>query len=139
MKQPTTEVANDLPSLQLSGSKRKFAQISKPTTVLLIQNMVPSADNVDTQELANETKEECSKYGQVLHCEIYVLSCHQYRRLPEEKRVRVFIQFQKQDAAVKAWKEMNGRYFGGRKLIASFYHEERFAKRSFEPDEEEFE
>jgi hypothetical protein len=34
---------------------------------------------------------------------------------------------------VKAYREMNGRFFGGRQITASFYDEAKFAMRNLDP------
>lgn len=81
-------------------------------------------------ELHVETKEECAKHGPVRECLIFEV---QGTELPEEERVRIFVAFEKQESAVKAYVAMNGRFFGGRQIQASFFDEERYAKRDLAP------
>jgi hypothetical protein len=84
----------------LAGHKRK--NLSRPSTVLLLQNMI-SAREVDAS-LTGETQSECEKYGHVLSCQVCVVSNRRFPRCPESERVRIFVQFERQDAAVKALK-----------------------------------
>eukprot|EP01038_Epipyxis_sp_PR26KG_P005747 gene5747-7936_t len=110
------------------GMKRKPGLFSKPSNVLLLKNMV-SADEVDDM-LADETTSECAKYGPVSLCLVYEVldpNC------PEEEKVRFFVQFESQGSAVKAYRDMNGRFFGGRQISASFYDEEAFKRRELAP------
>jgi splicing factor 45 len=53
--------------------------------------------------------------------------------------VRIFIQFVRQEAAIKAYIDLNGRFFGGRSVSASFYSEERFTANDLTPNNEELE
>jgi len=56
---------------------------------------------------------------------------------PEEERVRTFVAFERQESAVKAYVAMNGRFFGGRQVQASFFDEEKFARKDLAPGKEE--
>ncbi len=56
---------------------------------------------------------------------------------PEEERVRTFVAFDRQESAVKTYVAMNGRYFGGRQVQASFFDEDRFARKDLAPREGE--
>ena len=44
----------------------------------------------------------------------------------EEEVVRTFVSFEKQESAIKAFLDMEGRYFSGRQIRCSFFNEERF-------------
>lgn len=94
--------------------------LKNPSKLVLLRNMVGPGD-VDS-ELEPETKEECSKYGQVRRCYIYEFK--EYDN--EEDAVRIFIQFERIESAIKALIDLNGRYFGGRIVKASFYDCDRF-------------
>ena len=39
----------------------------------------------------------------------------------EDEAVRIFIEFERIEAAIKALVDLNGRFFGGRTVKASFY------------------
>ena len=53
--------------------------------------------------------------------------------------VRIFLQFTRQESALKAFIDLNGRFFGGRSVNASFYSEERFCANDLVPNNEELE
>ena len=48
------------------------------------------------------------------------------QNVPEEEAVRIFIEFERMEAAIKALVDLNGRFFGGRTVMASFYDDVRF-------------
>lgn len=101
------------------GMKRKHSNFNKPSTigrrviqyncrsyrlcVVLLKNMV-SAGEVDGA-LGEETKQECSKYGPVRRCVVRTLSERDGAMVcPDEERVRVFVVFETQESAVKAYR-----------------------------------
>lgn len=114
--------------------------VKNPSKVVLLRNMVGPGE-VDN-ELEPETKEECSKYGEVVRCQIDEIKDYDN----EEDAVRIFIEFAHVDSAIKGiiffklkykifkWNiilaliDLNGRYFGGRIVKASFYDHEKFRK-----------
>ncbi|OTF74047.1 splicing factor 45-like protein [Euroglyphus maynei] len=91
--------------------------LKNPSKVVLLRNMVGPGE-VDA-ELEPETKEECSKYGEIYEKKDYE---------SEEDAVKIFIEFAQVDSAIKALVDLNGRYFGGRIVKASFYELEKFRK-----------
>lgn len=50
-------------------------------------------------------------------------------QMPEHEAVRVFVEFARQEAAVKAVTALHGRFFGGRRVHAGFYALNRFLKK----------
>ena len=48
--------------------------------------------------------------------------------IPDCERVRTFVQFERLDAAIRAFVDMEGRFFGGRQIKCTFFDEERFEK-----------
>ena len=94
------------------------------------------------EELEPEVKEECEgKYGEIIKVKI--------KEMPgvvEEEAVRIFLEFKRQECAIKGnikdiylfalyfvlWSflsalvDLNGRFFGGREVCASFYNVEDF-------------
>lgn len=90
-----------------------------PTKVVLLRNMVGRGE-VD-EDLEGETKEECEKYGKVVKCVIFEIS-----GVPDEDAVRIFLEFERVESAIKAVVDLNGRYFGGRVVKACFYNLDRF-------------
>ncbi|XP_036373755.1 splicing factor 45 isoform X1 [Megalops cyprinoides] len=90
-----------------------------PTKVVLLRNMVGRGE-VD-EDLEAETKEECEKYGKVIKCVIFEIS-----GVSDEEAVRIFLEFERVESAIKAVVDLNGRYFGGRVVKACFYNLDKF-------------
>ncbi|XP_056604489.1 splicing factor 45 [Triplophysa dalaica] len=90
-----------------------------PTKVVLLRNMVGRGE-VD-EDLEAETKEECEKYGKVTKCVIFEIP-----GVIEEEAVRIFLEFERVESAIKAVVDLNGRYFGGRVVKACFYNLDKF-------------
>jgi hypothetical protein len=109
------------------GIKRKIMNTT-PTNILLLKNLVSIEDVDDTLE--DEIKNECSKYGKIHQVVIYQVKIHNF---PDQERVRLFVEFDNQSSSVLAYKEMNGRFFGGRSIDASFYDEIKFRNKDLAP------
>lgn len=90
-----------------------------PTKVVLLRNMVGRGE-VD-EDLEVETKEECEKYGKVVKCVIFEIS-----GVSDDEAVRIFLEFERVESAIKAVVDLNGRYFGGRVVKACFYNLDKF-------------
>ena len=91
------------------------------------------------EELEPEVKEECEqKYGEVLKVKIVEVP-----DVRDEETVRIFLEFRRVESAIKgdyllyevrlfnvinvlALVDLNGRFFGGREVQASFYKVEDF-------------
>mmetsp|Transcript_3162 Transcript_3162/g.4887 ORF Transcript_3162/g.4887 Transcript_3162/m.4887 type:complete len:394 (+) Transcript_3162:1557-2738(+) len=113
------------PTDHVSQPKKK-GLFSNPTKVILLKNMVAPGE-VDS-ELENEVKDECLRFGPIKKCLI-----KEYKGITPEDAVWTFIAFEKQESAVNAYLDMNGRFFGGRKISASFYEEDKFDKGEYGP------
>jgi len=90
--------------------------------ILLLKNMVGHED-VD-EDLQDEIQEECSKYGQVDNVIIY-----QERQSEDENaeiHVKIFIEFSSPEQVKVAKNALDGRYFGGRHLVAIIYDQELY-------------
>eukprot|EP01041_Mallomonas_annulata_P003020 gene3020-5919_t len=116
--------------------KRKMGMFSNPSCVLLLKNMVAPGDAVSS--LAQETKEECQKYGPVKRCEVFDVSESSTgsgldNTCPPEEIIRTFVAFETQESAVRAYRDLNGRFFGGRQISASFYDEGKFNRNDLAP------
>lgn len=73
-------------------------------------------------DLEPEVKEECNtKYGEVGSVVI-----HEIQHENPEESVRIFVEFRRIESAIKAVVDLNGRFFGGRMVKASFYDTEKF-------------
>lgn len=55
----------------------------------------------------------------------------------EEDAVRIFVKFAKQAAAMKAYIDLDGRYFGGRNVWVAFYTEKDFDANALAPNDRE--
>ena len=76
------------------------------------------------EDLSGEIGEECTKFGEV-H-KVRVVELPPGPTTPEEEAVRIFVQFAKQAAAMKAYIDLDGRYFGGREVKVAFFAEADF-------------
>lgn len=73
-------------------------------------------------DLEPEVKDECNtKYGPVASVII-----HEIPHEDSEEAVRIFVEFLRIESAIKAVVDLNGRFFGGRQVKASFYDTEKF-------------
>ncbi|XP_028307148.1 splicing factor 45 [Gouania willdenowi] len=93
--------------------------LKNPTKVVLLRNMVGRGE-VD-EDLEGETKEECEKYGKVTKCVIFEIA-----EVLDDEAVRIFLEFERVESAIKAVVDLNGRYFGGRIVKACFYNLDKF-------------
>jgi RNA recognition motif-containing protein len=87
-----------------------------------------SYDDVD-DSLEKETKEECSKYGIVEKCVVHMGRNSSGNAKPA---VRIFVTFKYPEAASKAQNDLNGRFFGSRKVAASYFDEIRFMHQDYD-------
>lgn len=81
-------------------------------------------------ELEDEICSECTKYGTVARVVIFEITEADF---PVTEAVRIFVQFQRSEEATKALVDLDGRFFGGRVVRASFYDEDRFTKNELAP------
>ena len=44
----------------------------------------------------------------------------------EEDSVRIFVEFDKKESAMRAYSSINGRFFAGRTVAAKFYDEKNY-------------
>ncbi|KAK2858781.1 hypothetical protein Q5P01_003401 [Channa striata] len=93
--------------------------LKNPTKVVLLRNMVGRGEVDD--DLEGETKEECEKYGKVVKCVIFEIA-----DVLDDEAVRIFLEFERVESAIKAVVDLNGRYFGGRVVKACFYNLDKF-------------
>jgi len=100
---------------------KSIADILKnPSKVAVLRNMVGPGEVDD--DLEPEVREECrEKYGPVEKVLIF-----QIPRVDQTEAVRIFVEFEKVDSAVKAIIDLNGRFFGGRQVAARFYDHDKF-------------
>ncbi|KAJ1258119.1 hypothetical protein BS78_10G049600 [Paspalum vaginatum] len=99
-----------------------------PTRVLLLRNMVGPGEVDD--ELEDEVASECAKYGTVSRVLIFEITQADF---PADEAVRIFIQFERAEEATKAMIDLQGRFFGGRVVQATFFDEEKFGRNELAP------
>jgi RNA recognition motif-containing protein len=87
---------------------------------LCLLNMVDKGDVDD--ELADEVRDECSRFGAVERVAVQELEDH----------VRVFVVFLASDGAQQAKRAMHGRFFGGKQVRAGFYPLEQLRVKRYE-------
>lgn len=111
------------------------ANITKeiPSQVILLTNMVGPGEVDDM--LQEETAEECSKYGKVERCLIFEVP---KGKISDDRAVRIFVQFSSIDSARNAIQDLDGRFFGGRIVSATFYDMKRFERLDLAPSKEEW-
>lgn len=118
----------DLPSRKLFIYSRFVIQINCgnvlkfQSTVMVLRNMVGPEDIDD--DLEGEVTEECGKFGAVNRVIIY-----QEKQGEEEDAdiiVKIFVEFSMASEMNKAIQALNDRWFGGRKVVAEVYDQDRF-------------
>ncbi|WVQ72427.1 hypothetical protein IAR50_001979 [Cryptococcus sp. DSM 104548] len=90
--------------------------------VLCLRGMVGSEEEID-EDLADEIGEECTKHGIV---ERVVLHMVEPPPPEPEECLRVFVVFSGMAGAWRAQKELDGRFFAGRTIKATYFDEDRF-------------
>ncbi|XP_051990772.1 poly(U)-binding-splicing factor PUF60a isoform X3 [Xyrauchen texanus] len=121
------EMLSEQEHMSISGSSARHMVMQKllrkqESTVMVLRNMVGPEDIDD--DLEGEVTEECGKFGAVNRVIIY-----QEKQGEEEDAeviVKIFVEFSAVFEMNKAIHALNNRWFGGRKVIAEVYDQERF-------------
>ena len=103
------------------------------THVVLLRNMVGPGEVDD--DLEDEVGMECSKYGNVQRVLIFEVTEPGF---PADQAVRIFVEFDRTEATTKALVDLEGRFFGGRTVRATFYDEGKFDRNELAPVPGEF-
>ncbi|KAK6310261.1 hypothetical protein J4Q44_G00183160 [Coregonus suidteri] len=122
-QEPLSEQEN----MSISGSSARHMVMQKllrkqESTVMVLRNMVGPEDIDD--DLEGEVTEECGKFGAVNRVIIYQEK--QGEEDDAEVIVKIFVEFSMAAEMNKAIQALNNRWFGGRKVIAEVYDQERF-------------
>ncbi|CAG8494967.1 16006_t:CDS:10 [Rhizophagus irregularis] len=124
-------IVNNNPPTKSDSKENEIAANNLPNTEL--PSKVGPGEVDDT--LQEETADECNeKYGTVERCLIYEVP---HRKLPDDEAVRIFVKFEDIVAAIRAKKDLNGRFFGGRQVSAQFFDEQRFDRLDLAPSQAE--
>lgn len=107
---------NNVPTMVMDSSR-----------ILRLQNMVGPGDVDD--ELRTEVGVECSKFGQVVNVIVHETK----KKVAPEHAVNVFVEFLTPEVCEFAIQSFNGRFFGGRRVLAAFFPEERYRTRDLDP------
>ncbi|XP_060920942.1 poly(U)-binding-splicing factor PUF60-like isoform X1 [Labrus mixtus] len=121
------EMLSDQEHMSISGSSARHMVMQKllrksESTVMVLRNMVGPEDIDD--DLEGEVTEECGKFGAVNRVIIY-----QEKQGEEEDAdiiVKIFVEFSMASEMDKAIQALNDRWFGGRKVVAEVYDQDRF-------------
>ncbi|XP_027025012.1 poly(U)-binding-splicing factor PUF60a isoform X2 [Tachysurus fulvidraco] len=121
------EMLSEQEHMSISGSSARHMVMQKllrkqESTVMVLRNMVGPEDIDD--DLEGEVTEECGKFGAVNRVIIY-----QEKQGEEEDAeviVKIFVEFSAASEMNKAIQALNNRWFGGRKVAAEVYDQERF-------------
>ncbi|KAF2548006.1 hypothetical protein F2Q70_00021344 [Brassica cretica] len=81
-------------------------------------------------ELEEEVGSECGKYGTVTRVLIFEIT---EANFSTHEAVRIFVQFSRPEETTKALVDLDGRFFGGRTVRATFYDEVKFSKNELAP------
>lgn len=122
-----TEPLSEQEHVSISGSSARHMVMRKllrkqESTVMVLRNMVGPEDLDD--DLEGEVTEECGKFGRVRRVVIY-----QERQGEEDDAdviVKIFVEFSEAAEMNRAIRALDQRWFGGRKVVAEVYDQERF-------------
>ncbi|ONK61970.1 uncharacterized protein A4U43_C08F35470 [Asparagus officinalis] len=131
MAKKTDRRAGVIVNASESKSEKKPKSVNlngPPTRVLLLRNMVGPGEVDD--DLEDEVASECAKYGSVTRVLIFEITEPNF---PVDEAVRIFVQFERSEWTTKALIDLDGRFFGGRVVRATFYDEERFGRNELAP------
>jgi len=125
MELPNTLSAQE--DMKLSGVEARHMVMQRlmrkeETRVMILRNMV-DAEDID-EDLESEVTEECGKFGAVNRVVIY-----QEKQSEEEFAaviVKIFVEFHDISACQQGIEQLNGRWFGGRKIEATVYSQLKF-------------
>lgn len=96
------------------------------TRVVELQNMLSDEDLVNEDEyndILEDTREECGQFGQLIAVHI--------PKAGEAGATKIYLEYSSNEDAAKAIAGLEGRTFDGRRVIAGYYDEAKFAKREF--------
>lgn len=96
---------------QLSAQVTEAGRATPTLTSVLLEDMVTAAEAREA-DFRDEVEEEAGNYGQLQRVDVVVGA-------PPEEAVKVTLVYKNAAEAAKAFRAMNGRYFGGKPIRAS--------------------
>ncbi|MCP9265811.1 SPF45 [Dirofilaria immitis] len=121
-----------LPTISATPAVNMTEALKQSSRILLLRNMV-GPDEIDDQ-LEPEVKDEMKKYGQLsslMHSSLKI-DGDDLLQANDDEAVRIFVEFTNVGQAIKAFVDLNGRFFGGRSIKASFYDLEAYNANQFD-------
>ena len=106
---------------QLEGDVNRLQVVKETTLSLLLCNLFDPKTEAPgfERELAEDVRDECmAKYGTVVHLQVETKS-----------HGVVYVRFKDLAASSKAQRELNGRWFGGKRIQASFVSDRAYLER----------
>jgi len=106
-------------------------KVQPPSRVLVLKNMVQLAElqiDEEYQEIYEDVKEECEKYGKVLSLKIP-------RPKPGQTNApgvgKIYVEYSSVEEAKEARKILQGRTFDEHTVEVAYHNEEKYAKDDF--------
>ncbi|PGH09330.1 splicing factor U2AF 65 kDa subunit [Blastomyces parvus] len=123
----TTQAAGlDMGVNAMSMYAKTTSQDIEASTVLQLLNMVTTEelmDNDDYEEICDDVREECSKYGEIVELKVP-------RPTGNNKQAagvgKIYVKFDNSESATKALKALAGRKFQDRTVVTTYFSEENF-------------
>jgi len=102
------------------------------SSVVELKNMVTAKDlesNEDYEEILEDTKDECGQFGSLKS--VVIPRSGEDGSLSNTEARSIFLSYVSPDDAATAIKALAGRTFDGRKVEATYFSEEKFAKKEY--------
>lgn len=117
----------DVPDLSTTNQHSLSAPQQLGTSrVVRLENMLTHEDLANEEEyedILDDTKEECSQFGQLISVII--------PKADQNGATKVFLEYASQEDAAKAVEALEGRTFDGRRVQATYFDEERFQAKDY--------
>ncbi|KAJ4141190.1 hypothetical protein NW768_000398 [Fusarium equiseti] len=122
-----TQVANfDVGITAISGLASQTANEVESSRVLQLLNMVTAEellDNDDYEEICEDVREECSKYGKILDVKVPRPTGGSRQSAGVGK---IFVKYENTEDTTKALQALAGRKFADRTVVTTYFPEENF-------------
>jgi RNA recognition motif-containing protein len=123
---PSTDPQQQQQQQMHQQQQQQQQQYVSPTCVVEIQHMLTSDDlqnNDEYNDIVDDTKEECSQFGQLVSVII--------PRLNQPGATKVYLEYTTSNDAANAISKLQGRTFDGRLVQAQFFNEQKFYSNDF--------